>query len=329
MKMLATVCFATSLMSTIMAPHALAQGSGSGPVRVLTPQAPGSASDLVSRGIAEALSKALGQAVIVENRPGASGLIAGQACAQAAPDGHTFCLLDASNAALGPALFKTMPFQPKDDLVPVVLVGFFPAGLFVNKSVAAKSINALLETGKTNPGKLNFATFGAATSSSIYAAWLKNVRGSDFTNVSYKSALEALRAVVTGEADIGYTNVGAAAANSKPEDLRLLAVNNPSRLPEFPDVPTFAEANINAAATWFGLFAPKGTKPDLTERINAEVIKGLINNPDMRKRFLDTSGVVPTAPAAGSPASFATFFDSELVVYDKLVKEAKIEKLDR
>jgi tripartite-type tricarboxylate transporter receptor subunit TctC len=327
MQKVVTSTFATCLAAllSITAVHAQAPKTA----RVITPQTPGSASDLMSRGIAEALSNTLGQTTIVENRPGASGLIAGQACAQGAPDGQTLCLLDASNAVLGPAIFKTMPFEPKTDLVPVVLLGFFPAGIFVHKSVEPTTIAALLDYGRANPGKLNFATFGASTSSNIYASWLKNVRGADFSNVPYKSAIDAFRAGVSGEADIVYTVISAALPSIKKGDLRLLAVNNPRRLPDFPDVPTFEEVKIDAAATWFGLFASKGTSGEIIQRINTAVVRGLINDAEMKNRFLDKAGVTPSAPAGGDVASFAAFFQSELVVYENLVRQAKIEKMDR
>ncbi len=316
------------VLSLLMSQQAGAQVF-SKPVRLLTPNPPGSASDLALRGIAEVLSKDFGQTFVVENRPGASGTIAGQMCAQAAPDGHTMCLLDAFNAALSPAIYNNMPFDTKNDLMPVALLGFFPAGLWANKNLPVNSAADLFELAKKTPGKLNFSSFGAASSSSIYVAWLKNVRNVEFTNVSYKSALDAFRAVVSGEADVASYAMGTGLANSKPGEIKLLAVNNPTRLPDFPDVPTFKEVNLNGVLAWFGLFAPKGTPKELVERINASVIKGLINNPEMKKRFLDAAGIVPSTPAGGTPETFATFFDSELTVYAKLVKDAGIEKTDR
>jgi len=317
------------LAAALIAPSLAAAQTWSKPVRLLTPNPPGSASDLALRGIAEVMSKATGQTFFVENRPGASGTIAGQACASAAPDGQTFCLLDAFNSALSPAIFNNMPFDTKNDLMPVVLLGFFPSGLWVNKDVPINSAEELLELARKQPGKINFATFGAASSSSIYVAWLKNVRGIEMTNVSYKSALDAFRAVIGGEAQVASYAMGPGLANSKPGELKLVAVNNPTRLPAFPNVPTFEEAKLSAVLAWFGLFAPKGTPQAVIDRINSEVVKGLIQNPETKKRFLDAAGIEPTGPAGGTPAEFAKFFESEISVYARMVKEAGIEKIDR
>jgi tripartite-type tricarboxylate transporter receptor subunit TctC len=317
----------TAFSLLIVAHHAHAQMSQ--PVKIVTPNPPGSSSDHVSRGVAEVLSKALNQNFIVENKPGASGTIAAQMCAQAVADGKTLCVLDAFNSALALSIFSNMPYDSKKDLIPIALLGFFPSGLWVNKNLPVNSMDELFELAKKQPGKLNFATFGAASSSSIYAAWLKNVRGIDMTNVSYKSALDAFRAVLAGEADVASYAMGPAMANSKPGDIKLLAVNNPVRLESHPQVPTLTESNMKAVLAWFGLFAPKGTPPELIERMNAVIAKDLINNPEMRKKFLDVVGIIPNVPAGESANAFAKFFESEIDVYAGLVKESGVEKLQR
>jgi len=315
------------ILLALVSSQVAAQGLLSKPVRLLTPQSPGSASDLILRGVGEVLSKDSGVATFVENRTGASGTIAARACAQAEPDGHTFCMLDAFNVALSPAIYETLPYDSREDLVPVALMGFFPAGLWANAKLPANSMEELLALAKKNPGKLNFATFGAASSSSIYVAWFKNVRGIQFTNVPYKSALDAFRGVIAGETDVGSYALGPAARNSRPGQLKLLAVNNPERVKEFPDTPILSELNIDGVLAWFGLFAPKGTPKEIVERVNESIVKGLMNNPEMRKKFLDNAGIVPSAPAGGSADSFAKFVGKELDVYAKLVKDAGVEKL--
>lgn len=306
-----------------------AQGVVSQPVKIVTPNPPGSGGDLLSRGIAEVLGKATGQTYIVENRPGASGMIAAQMCAQAPADGRMLCVLDAFNTALAPALFTSMPYDSRADLAPVVLLGYFPAGIWVNKNLPVNSMDELLALAKKEPGKLNFATFGAASSSSIYVAWLKRQREAELTNVAYKSALEAFRAVVTGEADVASYAMGPALANAKPGEVKLIALNNPVRLETIPNTPTLDEVKVKGVLAWFAVFAPKGTSKELIDRINMELSKNYISNPEMRKRFLDIAGIVSSEPSGGSADSFAKFLDKEVTVYGDLIKEAGIEKMER
>jgi tripartite-type tricarboxylate transporter receptor subunit TctC len=308
---------------------ASAQGAASQPVRIVTPNPPGSAGDHLSRGIAEVLGKATGQTYIVENKLGASGTIAAQICAQAPADGKTLCVLDAFNTALAPAIFSNMPYDSKTDLVPVILLGYFPAGIWANKNVPANTMDELLALAKKEPGKLNFATFGAASSSSMYVSWLKRERGVQFTGVNYKSALDAFRAIVTGEADVGSYAMGPAMANSKPGEVKLIAVNNPVRVPSAPDAPTLEELKVKGVLAWFALFAPKGTPPEVVERINAELAKNYVAQPDMRKRFFDVAGIVSSEPSGASTTVFGKFFDDQLKVYADYVKEAGIEKFER
>lgn len=328
MPFLRGFCVVAGLLAFLVSYQASAQPLFTKPVRLISPNPPGSASDTLLRGMAEVLSKEYGQPFVVENRPGASGSIGVQVCANAPADGHTFCLLDAFNVVLSPAIYRTMPVDTRNDLVPVVLMGFFPAGLWLNRNVAANSVAELFELAKKSPGKLNFGSFGPASSSAIYIAWLKKVRGVDFTNIPYKSALDAFRAAVTGEVDVVSYALEAARSNSAPGDVKLLAVNNPSRLTEYPDVPTFTEVGIDGVLAWFGLFAPRGTPQAVIERVNASVVKGLIDGPEAQKKIMDIAGIVPSAPAAGTPESFSKFVGTELGVYEKLVKDAGIEKID-
>jgi len=308
---------------------AAAQGVVSQPVKIVTPNPPGSAGDHLSRGIAEVLGKATGQTYIVENKLGASGTIAAQVCAQAPADGRTLCVLDAFNTTLAPAIFTNLPYNSKTDLVPVVLLGYFPAGIWANKNVPASTMEELFALAKKQPGKLNFATFGAASSSAMYVSWLKRERGVEMTGVNYKSALDAFRAIVTGEADVGSYAIGPAMANSKPGEVKLLAVNNPVRIKSAPEVPTLEELKVKGVLAWFGLFAPKGTSKEFVDRINTELARNFITQPEMRKKFFDVVGIVSSEPSGGSVDSFAKFFDSQLQVYSEYVKEAGIEKFER
>ncbi len=323
MKSLSVLSLAGGVMAGLLAVHqAEAQTK---PIRMIVQHPPGASSDIAVRGIGDVLGRSAGQVFVVENRVGADGTLAGQACVNAAPDGTTFCLLDAFHVALNPALFRNMPYNTVTDLKPVMNIGFFAAGLWVQKDLPVNSVADLLDLAKKEPGKYNFASFGTASSSSIYVAWLKNVKGIDFTNVSYKSAMEAFRSVVTGETHVASYALGAALNNSKAGEIKLLAINNPSRMDAFPGVPTFSESGLNGVLGWFGLFSPKGTPDAIVQRLNDQISREVMQVEAVRKRVIETPGL-QVVGAAGKPAAeFATFVREEVSTYAKLVRDAKLE----
>ncbi len=327
MKSLKSMGLLAGLACGVMAAvPVMAQTYPSKPIRILIPNPAGAASDVTMRGITNVIGQTMGATFIIENRPGADGTIAGKACVDAAPDGHTLCMLDAFNVALNPAIHKSLPYDTVNDLKPIMNIGFFAAGLWANKNLPVNSAEELFALAKKEPGKLNFASFGAASSSSIYVAWLKNVKNIEFTNVSYKAALEAFRAVVNGEADVASFALGAGINNSKPGEIKLLAINNPTRMPQYPNVPTFTEAGINGVLAWFGLFAPKGTPDAIVNRLSDEISKHVMQVPAVRERVIELPGLQVIGPAGKPPAEFAKFIRDEVAVYAKLVSDAKIEK---
>jgi tripartite-type tricarboxylate transporter receptor subunit TctC len=295
------------------------------PVRMIVQHPPGASSDIAVRGIGDMITRKTGQVFVIENRVGADGTLAGQACVNATPDGTTFCLMDAFHIALNPSIYRNMPYDTVRDLVPVINIGFFASGLWVQKDLPVTSVAELLDLAKKQPGKYNFASFGTASSSSIYIAWLKNVKSVDFTNVSYKSAMEAFRSVVTGETHVASYAMGAALNNSKAGEIKLLAVNNPTRLADFPNVPTFTEAGINGVQGWFGIFAPKGTPAAIVQRFNSEIASEAMADPVVRKRVIETPGLQVVGNAGKSAAEFAKFVREEVDVYARLVRDAKLE----
>jgi tripartite-type tricarboxylate transporter receptor subunit TctC len=295
------------------------------PVRMIIGNPPGGPSDLSLRGIAEILTRSTGQPFVVENRPGADGMIAGEACARAAPDGHTICMADSFNTALNPSIHSKMTYSPTKDLAPVIHTGFLPSGFWVNQGVSAKSARELLDQAKAKPGTMNWASFGTASSSTLYVAWLKNEKGIDFANIPYKTALDAWKAVLAGESHISIYGLRAGIAQAQGQ-ARPLAVNTDSRMPDLPDVPTFREAGIDTVIiTWFGLFVPAATPTNIIQQLNGEISKGLFQTPEMKQKYLDGMGLLVYGPAGRQPAAFADFIKDETQMYANLVKVTKVK----
>lgn len=311
-------------------PAAFAQNYPSKQINLLVSQPPGAIGDAIVRGIAAALAPRLGQNMVVDNRPGGEGVLAGQACVSAAPDGHTLCQLDGWNIALSPFVYNNMPYDTVKDLEPVVYMGSAGGGLWVNSRIPANSVEELFALAKKQPGKLNFSTFGIASSSHLYVEWLKNTKDIVFTGVSYKSALEAFRAVVAGEVDVANYPLRVGLANSKPDQVKLLAINSEARLKEYPKMPTYEEVGIKGAVAWFGIFAPKGTPAAIIDRLNKEIVANLINNDELRRRYLETPGLDTSGPVVGAPpAVFGKFIQDQRLLLSSMVKEAKITPVSR
>ena len=320
---------AAFVVSLLAATSASAQDYPTKPVHLLVGQPPGAIGDIVIRGVAAAIGPVLKQPIVVENRVGAEGAIAGQACANAVPDGYTLCLMDAWSIALSPAIFKDMPYDSTRDFIPVSYLGSAGGGLWVSTRVPVKSVEELFAYAKANPGKLNFSTFGTASSASVYVEYLKNNRGIVFTGVPYKTALEAFRAVASGEVDVANYPLNAGLNNSRPEEVRLVAITSEERLPSRPEIPTYQEIGVPGAFVWFGLFAPRGTPDAVVKKINAAITEYLVRNDDMRKKFMEGPGLNITSLVGAPPEKFAEFVASQKEFMAKLVQDAKIEKTTR
>jgi len=318
---------AAALGLALIAPAvAEAQTYPSRPVRLLIGNSPGGPSDLSLRGMAEILREALGQPFVVENRPGGSGVIAGEACARATPDGHTLCMADSFNVALNPIIHQKLPYHPVRDLTPIIHTGFLPSGFWVPATLPVNSIGELFDLARSKPGTINWASFGTASSGHIYVEWFRSVKGIDFANIPYKSAVDAWRAVMAGESHISIYALRAGLPQVEAGKVKLLAVNTDERSKLAPAAPTFKEAGIETVMiTWFGLFAPKGTPQAIIDTLNAAIVKGLFNDPEMRDKYLDKQGLAVYGVAGRPPAEFATFIGAEVDKYANLVKIANVK----
>jgi tripartite-type tricarboxylate transporter receptor subunit TctC len=320
LKALARVAAASALAGC--AGVALAQTYPAKPVRLLIGAAQGGPQDALLRGAALILGQSLGQTFVVENRVGADGIIAGEACARAAPDGYTLCSNDNWAIALNPLTHLKLPYDPLHDLVPVVHFGYLAAAIVTNPSVPARTMAELLELAKAHPNTISWGSYGVSSASNLYIEWLKNARNIQFLNVPYKSAALAYTAMLGGEVQVSYIAVGIGASAMKSGKINAMAVIGPeTRSPITPQVPTYREAGLDFnIGTWFGLFAPAGTPRSVIDTINQTIARDLLGNPEARARYVTQLGVAVEAPAGGSPEAFEELIRQEQAKLAGMVK---------
>jgi len=294
------------------------------PVKILTPTGPGGPSDTMIRGIAELLTKDLGQAFIVENRPGAEGILAGEACTNAAPDGYTLCLAEAFNTQLLPLTKAGLKYDPSR-WTPVAFFGFLPTGLWSSQTVPANDAQEFLALAKKQPGTLTMGAFGRASSPYLHAEALRRTAGIDLTVVGYRSAVAAWQGTVSGEVSASLYGLQAGVPMLASGKVRLLAINTETRLAEFPNTPTFNEIGLQSGTMlWFALFAPPGTPDPVVRRINERIAKLVYDDPAVKERLVTAKGFVATAPAGAAPADVAAFVRTQRDTYAKWVAAAGV-----
>jgi tripartite-type tricarboxylate transporter receptor subunit TctC len=295
-------------------------------VRMFVSSPPGGPGDLAARGFSQALAAVMAQPFVIETRSGADGIIAGEACARATPDGHTLCVLDGFNIAANPAVRLKMPYDTVKDLDPVAHLGALAAAVTSHLEAPYNTFGEMIEYARQNPNKVKWATYGAAGSPMLYMEWLRNVRNVHLFNVPYKTAPAAFQAVMSGEADATIYSLGLTAQQAKGGKVKVIAVNTASRHPMSPAAPTIRESGIEVGVIlWFGVFAPAGTPKEIVRRLNAESTKNFLNDAALREKFLTASGMVVQDPAGGPPEAFAEFILKDRANYATLFKLAKVE----
>ncbi|OFZ98708.1 MAG: hypothetical protein A3H35_08150 [Betaproteobacteria bacterium RIFCSPLOWO2_02_FULL_62_17] len=289
---------------------ALAQGYPSKPVRMLVPAAPGIMQDILSRGLAEALAKGFGQAVIVDNRVGADGVIGMEACAKAAADGYTLCNTMSGAIIWNPALRLKLPYDAVRDFAPVVHAGFFDSALVVNPAVPAASVQELLELVKAKPGAVNWASFGVNSTGFMYMEWLKRSSGAQFYHVPYKTQPQGLQGLMSGESHVAVYGLSSVAPLIKAGKLRALGVTSAKRQDWLPDVPSFVDLGIKLPLrTWFGYHFPAGAPREIVLRMNAEIRKAMAE-PGFRESILARQMITPND---GTPEEFDAYIRTQRV----------------
>lgn len=318
-KLIAAVCGALLMLSGVLS-HA-ADAYPNRPIKIIVPFAAGGTSDILARSIGQKLTERWGQAVIVDNRVGASGNIGALAEARSSPDGYTLMLMDVGNLAISPSLYNNLHFSVPNDFTPVMMVGFSPHSLIVSRKLPVNNLAELIDYGKKHPGKLNFgASSGIGSAAHLAGILLADRAGIDWAYVPYKGGAQALTDIVSGQIDVTMIGVSATGPQIKAGTVRAVAMSGKTRTPQFPDVPTIAETLPGyLTGTWQGLLAPRGTPPALVARLNRE-ISAILKLPDMRSRLADLG----METVDQSPAQFNAWLQDQVNVWSKVVKDNHI-----
>jgi tripartite-type tricarboxylate transporter receptor subunit TctC len=314
---------AFAILVALLAGHALPASAQTFPnrtIRLIVPFPPGGLNDTAARLLQPALEKALGQTVIIDNRPAASGIVGTDAVAKAEPDGHTL-LMVASSHTVVPATNSKLPYDAERDFAPVIMVGRNPLLFVVNAKVGAKTLPEFVALAKAEPGKLNYATPGAASQSHLVTELFSQRAGIAMQHVPYRGGAPAITAVVAGDTQFTVISPLASMPQIEAGALRALAAGSLKRDAQLPDLPTVAESGFPGfeAIQWVGLLTTAGTPKQIVDRLNAEVNRAL-GDPDLVKK-LALQGI---APAGGTPEDFQKTIAGEIRNWTEIARSAKI-----
>jgi tripartite-type tricarboxylate transporter receptor subunit TctC len=316
MKFLAHLARLLSFVACFIALAANAQSYPARPIHLIVPFPPGGVTDIVGRIIAQRLSEGLGQTVVVENRGGGNGSIGAQLASKAAPDGYTLFMGTATHA-INATFMPNAGFDLERDFAPVSLVASVPLLLAVNPAMPITDVKSLVAYGKANPGKLDFASGSTGSASHLAGEMLRSAAGIEMTHVPYKGGGPAVQDLIAGHVGLMFENMPSILPHVQAGRLRGIATTGPKRSPAIPELPTMIESGFPGfeAGSWYGIFAPAGTPPEIITRLHAEVVKAL-KNPEMQKQ-LSAQGA---EPIGNSPQEFASFIHSEIAKWAKVVK---------
>jgi tripartite-type tricarboxylate transporter receptor subunit TctC len=319
-----TSLFAAVAAMCLAAASSWAQTFPSKPVTLIVPYVAGGAVDATARAIGAPVGESIGQPVLVETRPGASSMIGMQACAKAAPDGHTLCLTVADSLSYNPLLFKTLLYDPDRDFVPVINLVRGNSMLIAKGNAPFGSMKELIAYARAKPGAINWGTWGPASIPEVYLNWIKRETGAAITPVPYKGAGQAVPATLAGEVDVTFMVIGAVVPHIKAGKLRSLAVIGTQRSPLLPDVPSLGEEGLDPGLrSYFGIFAPGATPRPVVDRVNAEFNKAL-QLPRVQQFFrTQTLDIV-----GGSAADFAQFLKEDRANAARVFKAIGVQPSD-
>jgi len=289
-------------------------------ITIVVPYAAGGATDIITRSVAQHLSKVLGQPIIIENKSGASTQIGAADVAKAAPDGYTLLATDATTFT-NAYLYNKLSYDPAKDFSPVSGLGIIHQALVVHPSLPARSVLDLITLAKAHPGSLNYATLGVGTSSHLSMEMFESMTGTKLNPVHYKGGAPALTDVIGGHVQIVFLSMTLTAQPAKAGELRILGLGSTQRLAQFPDLPTVAETIPGyESAVWFGLFAPRGTPKEIVASLNAEVQK-ILTDSAFRDAFLNPNYY---DPLLGDSDKFARFVQSDTTKWGRVIRDAKL-----
>ncbi len=315
------VCVAlTATLCALVAGHATAQKYPERPIRLIVPYAPGGSSDAIGRLLGQAMGTALGQSLVIDNRPGAASMIGRSMTAKAAPDGYTLMIGDAVHS-INVHVLRAVPYHPIRDFTFISLVGHSPMVLAVHPT-GAKDLQGFMTQAKSQPGKLNYGMGGTGSITHLTGELFKKSAQVDVVPVPYKSIGLAVTALIGAQVQAAFPSLPPTVAHSKAGRLRVLAVAADQRASVLPEVPTFTEAGVKdiVVSNWFGLMAPPGLPAPIVTRLHAETVKAL-QTADMREKF----AAMALEIVANRPDEFRRMVEAEVVRWGAVVKQAGIQ----
>jgi len=298
---------------------AFAQAYPSKPIRYIVPFPAGGGQDLVVRALAPRMSEALGQTVIVDNRPGAATMVGAELAAKSPPDGYTIFNGSNTTLAINPNLYSKVPYDPLKDFAAVTQIASLPNLLVVHPSLPVRTVKELAALARNRPGQLNYGSSGTGTPAQLAGVMFGDEAHAKLVHVPYRGSSQALTALISGETQMMFGSMTSTLPFVKSGRLRAIAVTGAKRSLAAPEVPTVAEAAFPGfeAVTWYGLFVPAGTPAAIVSKLNAEVVK-ILRAPDFRD-WLVAQGA---DPVGSTPDELAAFVKTELVKYAKIVKDS-------
>lgn len=310
--------FLATLLAGMISPVVRAQAYPARPIRIIVPFPPGGAVDFYARIVQPALTEKLGQPIVIDNRPGASGMIGADLVAKSPPDGYTLLLGNIASLAINVGLYAKMPYNPVTDFTPITHTVDVNYVLVVHPSVPARTVRELIEYARTNPGKLAFGSAGSGSLPHLAGELFKSLTGVQMTHVPYKGGGPMVSDLVGGTIQLVIADQANLMPHVKSGNLRALAVASPARSPGYPELPTIAEAGVPGfqAVAWNGLVAPAGVSPDIVKRLNAVFVETMAT-PSVSARLVEGG----LDPVGDPPESFARFIPAEIAKWSKIAKE--------
>jgi tripartite-type tricarboxylate transporter receptor subunit TctC len=302
---------------------AAAQTYPSKPVHIVVPFAPGGITDILARALAQRLTENLGQQVVVENRPGATGQVGAEAVAKAAPDGYTLLVAADATFVTNPHFYNKLAYDALSDFAPITGLGISPQALIVNPALPVRTLGDLIELARRKPGEINYGTFGIGSSGHLNIILLGEMTGTKFAPVHYRGAAPAITDVIGGHIQMMIVSIGLIAQPWQSGQLRVLGFGSTARLAQYPDVPTLAESGLPGyeAGSWYGLAAPKGTPAEIVNLINAQT-RRIFDDPAFRDQFLAPNFIFSIVSA---PEAFAERIRTESEKWGKVIRDAGVK----
>jgi len=311
-----------ALLASTMAAIAQPAAYPTKPIRIVVAYTPAGATDILARTIGQKLTEAWGQAVIIDNRPGANGNIGTEYAAKATPDGYTLLMVTAGTHGINPGLYRKLGFDAVKDFAPVSLVAMVPNVFVVNNGVPSKDLKEFIAYAKANQGKLNYGSPGNGSTAHLSMELFKSMTGIQMVHVPYKGSAGVLADLIGGQIVVTMDNMPPYVPQVKAGKIRALAVSPARRSPALPDVPTVAEAGVPGydSGAWFGLVAPANTPKDLVAKLSRETAR-ILKLPDVSARLADLGA----ESVGGTPEQFSAHIKAEIAKWAKVIRDANVE----